>query len=214
MSDETLIEICEPTLAIISDMRACKMTLIEECGRTAYQSQDKITEESHAPFIERIKRLGHTSVLEHSSITVRFNISRGLADELMRHRLTAITCQSTRYCDFSGRPIQFTRHHLLDSASLGVWDRERIEGDETSALVLAYYQAARNYKKLRALGWAPQFARDVLPLGLHTEMVMTANAREWLHIFSLRTDDSAHPQLVKIMKNLESLFQFFWSPLF
>lgn len=45
----------------------------------------------------------------------------------------------------------------------------------------------------------PQEARSVLPNSLKTEIVVTANIREWRHIFSLRLSKAAHPQMREIM---------------
>ena len=55
------------------------------------------------------------------------------------------------------------------------------------------------YHRLLKIGWTAQEARDVLPNALKTEIVMTCNAREMLHIFKLRTSPKAHPQFREIM---------------
>lgn len=47
-------------------------------------------------------------------------------------------------------------------------------------------------------GAKPQMARSILPNSLKTELVMTANLREWRHFFTLRTAPAAHPQLREI----------------
>ena len=47
--------------------------------------------------------------------------------------------------------------------------------------------------------WTPQQARAVLPNSLKTEIVVTANFREWRHIFKLRTAPAAHPQMRELM---------------
>lgn len=56
-----------------------------------------------------------------------------------------------------------------------------------------------SYTKLRYLGQSPQEARSVLPNSLKTEIVMTANPREWRHVFTLRTSPKAHPQIRALM---------------
>ena len=38
----------------------------------------------------------------------------------------------------------------------------------------------------------------VLPTSLKTEVVMTANLREWRHFFKLRTAPAAHPQMREV----------------
>jgi thymidylate synthase (FAD) len=55
------------------------------------------------------------------------------------------------------------------------------------------------YFELLALGAAPQEARSILPNSLKTEVVMTANIREWRLIFKLRTSKAAHPQMRELM---------------
>lgn len=54
-----------------------------------------------------------------------------------------------------------------------------------------------SYKELREAGWRPEQARSVLPNSLKTEIVMTANLREWRHFFKLRTS-AAHPQMREV----------------
>jgi thymidylate synthase (FAD) len=60
-------------------------------------------------------------------------------------------------------------------------------------------QDEKNYQTLLAQGWTPQQARSVLPNSLKTEIVVTANLREWRHILNLRTAKAAHPQMREIM---------------
>ena len=55
------------------------------------------------------------------------------------------------------------------------------------------------YKILLKCGWAPQQARSVLPNILKTEIIVTAIYREWMHIFKLRCDKAAHPQMREVM---------------
>jgi thymidylate synthase (FAD) len=45
--------------------------VIEICGRTAYKSEDKITDDSAKAFVLMLKKHGHLSVLEHSNIVLK-----------------------------------------------------------------------------------------------------------------------------------------------
>jgi len=47
------------------------LRLIELCGRTAYKSEDKITDDSAKAFVLMLKKHGHLSVLEHSNIVLK-----------------------------------------------------------------------------------------------------------------------------------------------
>ena len=51
-------------------------------------------------------------------------------------------------------------------------------------------------------GATPQIARDILPTSLKTELVVTANLREWRTIFKQRTAKEAHPQMRELMQPL------------
>ena len=63
-----------------SEERAA-LRMVEVCGRTAYKSEDRITEDSAAAFVNGLKRHGHLSVLEHSNVVLRISGTPGLADE-------------------------------------------------------------------------------------------------------------------------------------
>lgn len=51
-------------------------------------------------------------------------------------------------------------------------------------------------------GCTPQEARSVLPNSTKTEVVMTANMREWRHFLRLRTAPAAHPDMREVAKML------------
>ena len=56
-------------------------------------------------------------------------------------------------------------------------------------------------------GASAQEARSVLPNSLKSEIVITANMREWLLIFKQRTSKAAHPQMSQIMTPLLAEFR-------
>ena len=164
---------------------------IERCGRVCYKSEDKITETSAQAFVGNIIKRGHEAVLEHASVTVKFTVDRGVSHEIVRHRLAAYCQESTRYCNYSkdgfGRQVTFIQPHFLDRGTRG-WE----------LWVLACEQAEKAYFDLLNWGCSPQEARAVLPNSLKTEVVMTANLREWRHFFKLRTAPAAHPQMREV----------------
>lgn len=63
----------------------------------------------------------------------------------------------------------------------------------------AMHQCELSYFALLKLNYSSQIARSVLPNALKTEIVITANLREWKHIFLLRTSKQAHPQMRELM---------------
>jgi thymidylate synthase (FAD) len=158
---------------------------IEAAGRTCYKSEDKITEGSAEKFVRMIIKRGHLSVIEHAMMRVRFICDRGITHEIVRHRLAAYSQESTRYCNYGKVDMRFIipGDFKLDSDDL-----------ELLGLIENHYNKCLNEKHR-----SPQQARYFLPNGLKTEIVMTANLREWMHVFKLRTSKAAHPQMRELM---------------
>lgn len=173
--------------------------LIEQAGRTCYKSEEKMTSESAPAFAAMILKRGHESVLEHAVATVRFICDRGVSHEIVRHRLASYSQESTRYCDYEGGHVAFVIPPWVD-VEPGEYDRGRYAGAATvdNEWFNAMKDAEDSYRALRAGGWRPEQARSVLPNSLKTEIVMTANLREWRHFFKLRTAPAAHPQMREV----------------
>jgi thymidylate synthase (FAD) len=70
------------------------------------------------------------------------------------------------------------------------------------------------YFKALELGEDPQRARALLPNSLKTEIVMTANFREWMHFFELRTSEKAHPQMRELALQAQKLLHEVYPELF
>ena len=166
--------------------------LIEQAGRVCYKSEDKITETSAAAFCKKIENLGHHSVLEHSLATVKFICDRGVSHELVRHRLASYSQESTRYCNYSkdkfDKHITFIEPSFLHRATPSFIEWE-----------VAMQGAEMSYFTLLKEGLTPQEARCILPNSLKTEIVVAANFREWIHIFTMRCSKKAHPQMRELM---------------
>ena len=168
---------------------------IERCGRVCYKSEGKIEEGSAERFVANIIQRGHETVLEHASITVKFVVDRGVSHELVRHRLASYCQESTRYCNYAkedfNSEITFIIPEYLDYKSEG-WNtwKQTMKACEDG------------YFKLLNFGLSPQEARAVLPNSLKTEVIMTANIREWRLFFKLRTSDAAHPQMREVTRPL------------
>jgi thymidylate synthase (FAD) len=183
------------------------ISLIETAGRTAYQSRDKITNESALKFIKALRVRGHESVFEHSCMTVEFNdVSRGFTHELVRHRLAAYTQESTRYVDEKEFRIIAPPNKDLEEKLVEL----TLPGAENSGLKVSLKVSFNDwvamneqmYKGLRQAGWVPQDARQILPNGLKSQIVITANLREWRHIFKMRTAIDAHWEIREVMVRL------------
>lgn len=164
---------------------------LEAYGRVCYKSEDRTNAETAGPFIKRIIKSGHESVIEHEKITVKIVCDRGVTHEIVRHRIASYSQESTRYCNYSedkfGNELTFIRPCFWeeDSKEYLIW-AQQMEAAEASYIALIKY------------GAKPEQARSVLPNSLKTEIIVTMNLREWRHFFKLRTSPKAHPQMREI----------------
>ena len=182
----------------IIDMGGNVLEKIEMAGRTCYKSESSITEESARDFVEMIIRRGHESVIEHHNITVKFITDRGITHELVRHRLASFSQESTRYVNYGGKDMEF----ILPIEFYNPRNHSSFIAEQHITWYRSIEEAEKTYNRMIDLKAAPQLARSVLPNSLKTEIVVTANLREWRHIFKLRCSKAAHPQIRALMIGL------------
>lgn len=191
-------------LTPISEGGIKELQHIEEIGRVCYKSEDKITEdgESAKNFVKMLINRGHEAMLEHSSLSVKFVVDRGVSHELVRHRIASFAQESTRYCNYSndkfGNEITVIEPCFWNE-NTGFYEYWKT----------ACEQSEKYYFELLNGGATPQQARSVLPNSLKTEITVTANYREWRSFFKLRTFKAAHPQMrevtIPLLKELKAL---------
>ena len=192
-------------LTEISDGGIRELQHIEQIGRVCYKSEDSITAdgESAKKFVAMLIRNGHEAMIEHSFLSVKFTVDRGVSHELVRHRIASFAQESTRYCNYAKDKfgaecafIDLEQGIMLDNKM------KKMSGEEI-ALVMAEWTSAmedaeRHYMKMLELGATPQIARSVLPNSTKTEITVSANYREWRNFFKLRTPITAHPQMREV----------------
>lgn len=193
-------------LTPISEEGINELQHIEKIGRVCYKSEDKITEngESAKKFVSMLIKRGHEAMIEHSSLSVKFTVDRGVSHELVRHRIASFAQESTRYVNYSldkfgseVNVIDIRDGMILDNKvkSLTCGELSLIVEEWGSAMV----DAERHYMKMLELGATPQIARSVLPNSTKTEITLTANYREWRNFFKLRTNKTTvHPQMLEV----------------
>jgi thymidylate synthase (FAD) len=169
--------------------------IIEEAGRTAHESFDRLTPDSHVKFIRMLLKLGHESVLEHAVASFRISgVSRSLTHQLVRHRIASYTQKSQRYVNESNFDYVIPYTILANNEALIIYKD--------------FMERTRDvYKKLINLGIPKEDARFVLPNATKTEIVLTANFRELRHMIKLRGSKEAQWEIrnvfIEILKILK-----------
>ena len=186
------MKIIEPKIEIENANYNQIMKNLERACRTCYRSEDKITEESYKTLLKNCINRGHESILEHEKITIRMTCDIGVYKDLTRHRHASFSIESTRYCNYGkdkfDNQIKFIKPVNIEKGTeiYTEWEKslEEIE---------------KHYKKMVELGATPDQMRMILPHSTAALVTMTANIREWKHIFSLRCTKHAHPAVEQVM---------------
>ncbi|MFZ5755226.1 MAG: FAD-dependent thymidylate synthase [Bacillota bacterium] len=165
-----------------------------------------IQEKDQGPFIEKLMKLGHLSPVEHASFTFAIEgVSRSLLAQITRHRIASFSVQSQRYVG----------EHSAGNED-GVFDYivpPRIEALGEEYLRIFHEQMATIQKWYdfwnKALGeqgeQSQEDARFVLPNAAETKMLVTMNARELLHFFSLRCCNRAQWEIRELSTRMLKL---------
>ena len=142
-------------------------------------------------------------------ITVRFICDMGVAREFCRHRVFSFAQESTRYCNYSKAKFGKELNCIIPC-----WYKNMFEGNSynielchtydltiseglsrtEAAWIQAMCEAESAYFGLLTEGEPAQQARNVLPLALKTELIMTGTVEQWIEFLKLRCANDAHPQ--------------------
>lgn len=173
--------------------------LTEVAGRICYKSfgvglNPNVTKirESSRDYIDNTLSKGDGSIFEHASCTFAFlNVSRVLTHELVRHRVgVAISQESLRYV----RPTQlrfWLPPEFQDKKKEVKSIIEHIEQDYRE-LEKSYDWGSINFDVKKHITSA---LRRILPDGMATSIVWTANHRTIRHVISMRTAESAEVEI-------------------
>lgn len=140
----------------------------------------------------------HLSVLEHGVFTFAIEgVSRALLAQLTRHRICSFSVQSQRYCKMNN--AEFVIPYGL----------QKEENDKIGAVI---NHITKTYKELLDAGVKPEDARCILPNACTTNIVMTVNLRELMHIANERLCTKAQKEIRCLVNSmcLEAIKQESW----
>ena len=195
------MKIADPSFRFIHALpREEAYRIISEAMSNCYRAELNATPKTPQEMVEKAIRIGHYSVVEHVSVSVDIICDRGVTHELVRHRLCSYSQESTRYCNYAadkfGRELTFIRPSWVVTDPECATDTSEKYQDWLAHMMVC----EKAYLAMLDHGATAQEARAVLPNSLATKIAMTANLREWAHIFKLRCDLPAHPDMRQVMK--------------
>ena len=141
-------------------------------------------------FLRQAKKKKHFGVFEHATFTVSVSgISRSCTHQLVRHRLFSYLQSSSRRIDFSEyTPDDFIRPKSFDKSNFYQKFKEVIE------------RSIKLYEELVKKGVLKEDARFILPQATPQHIVITGNARSWLHFFYMRMSEDAQWEIRQMAK--------------
>ena len=198
-----MVKIVEPSYRILTPINGKEILQhIEKIARTCYKSEDRITEdgESAKKLIKSLIELGHTAMIEHYSISVQFTTDTGFLKDITRHRLASFAAESTRWCNYSKGKFD---NQISVIKPVNIQEGSR----EYEIWLECMKNIEKSYMEMAELGCAPDQMRMLLPHSTKTDINITANIREWRHIFKIRLFGHAHPSIKQLLDPLLKDFQ-------
>ena len=142
--------------------------------------------------VKHLYKNGHHSVMEHIYFTFKIEgISRACSHQLVRHRHCSFTQRSQRYCNEDG--------------FLVVCPDSLHEADEYYDYFDLMDDIESYYNKLQARGVPNEDARYILPNACCTELYLSCNLRELMHIANERLCSRAQWEIRELVKQMCSL---------
>jgi thymidylate synthase (FAD) len=188
-------KVVEPSYEILTKIDGMAILKhIEKIARTCYRSEDLISKdgESAKKIIGNLVKMGHEAMIEHYSISVRFVCDLGFYKDLTRHRIASFAIESTRYCNYFkdkfGSELVFIQPCNIQKNT-----------PEYKIWFDCMCDIEKKYMEMAQLKCKPDQMRMLLPHSIKAEVNITANLREWRHIFKLRTSRAAHPSIRQLL---------------
>ena len=142
--------------------------------------------------VKHLYKSGHHSVFEHIYFTFKIeSISRACSHQLVRHRMCSFTQRSQRYC--SEADFNFvTPHSVFKNSAISSYD-------------YAMYDIAEQYNNLQLTGMPKEDARYVLPNACSTDLYLSCNLRELIHICNERLCSKAQWEIRELVQKMVAL---------
>ena len=142
--------------------------------------------------VRHLYKNGHHSVFEHIYFTFKIQgISRACSHQLVRHRMCAFTQRSQRYCTEDGFGMILPRS--IKSA------------DQEEAYEKLMWEIEAYYNEFRRHEVPNEDARYVLPNACATELYLSCNLRELIHIANERLCTRAQWEIRKLVRQMVDL---------
>lgn len=187
------------TKSLVEEKELSAEELIVYVARVSNPS-NQLNSETSDKLIAYLVRNKHWSPFEMVDMTVEIVTSRGIAQQILRHRSFSFQEFSQRYAEVTDfEPVQLRKAGATNrQSSLEIFDPQIKDSDgdyfEASEFINDHLiNSEKLYKSLLKAGVAKECARFVLPITTQTKIYMKGSVRSWIHYLQIRCDE--HTQL-------------------
>lgn len=153
-----------------------------------FEDIENISQENKLKLIEDCIKRNHLSVLEHAQFTFGiYGISRACSHQLVRHRHCSFSQQSQRYVNLKDK-AEFTLPENIE---------EFVIVNKTLEQIINCYEILVEH------GVKPEDARAILPNACTTNLVMSCNLRELIHICNERLCAKAQTEIRELVQAMK-----------
>lgn len=193
------------------------MEIMWTAARTCYSAHSPIsifedtllTQENNIKTLELVKKVlqsGHLSIAEHVNFTFAIEgISRACSHQLVRHRHCTFSQQSQRYVEIKENYEDLC--NVYDGAAhvASITDKYFVPCDDgMSGIKYAELETLKEYRRLiEEEHWKPEDARAILPNATKTNIIMTCNLRELMHMCNLRLCTRAQKEIRELFYEIK-----------
>lgn len=163
---------------------------IESAARTCTQTD---VGSDSVGFVRRLIGRGHMSPTEFGYADAMIECDRGIQQELTRHREFSYNVESTRWCDYTKKPLRFVTKPPEGMDVPDEWVR---------VLEELCRDCASTYELMVRSGVPRDYARKALPLATASKMRMGGNFRMWMEMLPKRLDRAAHAEVREIASRM------------
>lgn len=190
------VKLVSITKSMVEEKELSPEELIVYVARVSNPS-NQLNSETSDKLLSYLAKNKHWSPFEMVDMTVEIVTSRGIAQQILRHRSFSFQEFSQRYAEVTDfEPVQLRKAGATNrQSSLEPFDPELGHEDETASVIIKMHldNCEALYKSLLDHGVAKECARFVLPITTQTKIYMKGSIRSWIHYLQIRCDQ--HTQL-------------------
>lgn len=173
---------------------------------------NQLNSETADKLIRYLIKNKHWSPFEMVDMCIEIVTSRGIAQQILRHRSFSYQEFSQRYAEVTEmEPVQLRKQAESNrQSSTEVFnpelDNDYICGEAAKAIEEHLYNCESLYKNLLEKGVAKECARFVLPITTQTKIYMKGSIRSWIHYLQVRCDPHTQLEHRQIALSIEQIF--------